>query len=229
MVTDNGPQFISSEFESFLVQNGIDHLLTPPYHPKSNGQAENFVKTFKTALRRAKGKDSRKSLQDFLMRYRITPHISTGKAPCELLNQRHYRTVLDLVKPSAKPSRSPHICHLNSRSFAIHQKVWIKHPRRKQHWIKGVIQGRVGSVIFEVLDENFKVRRVHADHLKNRVTSDASEGLLFPVSRSPPVERTASPTEFPTPASPGGSPRNMEHIPRYPQRRRMAPERFQSS
>ena len=37
LVSDNGPQFTSSEFESFLRTNGVMHIKTSPYHPASNG------------------------------------------------------------------------------------------------------------------------------------------------------------------------------------------------
>ena len=33
---ENGPQFISEEFDWFLKQNGIKHILIAPYHPSSN-------------------------------------------------------------------------------------------------------------------------------------------------------------------------------------------------
>jgi len=47
VVTDNGPQFRSAEFKSFLDQNGVHLSHTAPYHPATNGAAENFVQTFK--------------------------------------------------------------------------------------------------------------------------------------------------------------------------------------
>lgn len=33
VVTDNGPQFIAHEFETFMKQNGIKHIPVAPYHP----------------------------------------------------------------------------------------------------------------------------------------------------------------------------------------------------
>ena len=40
IVSDNGPQFISSEFQQFCKMNGIRHILVAAYHPKSSGLAE---------------------------------------------------------------------------------------------------------------------------------------------------------------------------------------------
>lgn len=48
IVTKNGPQFISAEFLKF---NGIKQMLTPPYHPALNGQAEQAVQIVKNALK----------------------------------------------------------------------------------------------------------------------------------------------------------------------------------
>ena len=82
LVTDNGPPFTSSEFNSFMDQCGILHKLTPPYHPSSNGLAESMVKTLKSYLNKEnKTSDMEKSLADFLMSYRNTPHTSTGHSP----------------------------------------------------------------------------------------------------------------------------------------------------
>ena len=43
-VSDNGPQLVSNEFESFLKKNGISHITIAYYKAPSNGQAEAMIK-----------------------------------------------------------------------------------------------------------------------------------------------------------------------------------------
>ena len=43
MVSDNGPQFISSEFQQFCPNNGVMHRTSAAYKPSTNGQAEQEV------------------------------------------------------------------------------------------------------------------------------------------------------------------------------------------
>ena len=37
---DNGPQFVSDEFEKFLTTNCIEHRKTTPLWPQANGEVE---------------------------------------------------------------------------------------------------------------------------------------------------------------------------------------------
>ena len=50
---DNGPQFSSVEFATFLARNGVKHIRSSPYHPSTNGLAEYFVRTLKQATKRS--------------------------------------------------------------------------------------------------------------------------------------------------------------------------------
>lgn len=53
VVSDNGPQFRSEEFRQFMESNAIRHITTSPFHPRTNGQAERFVQSFKKAIKSA--------------------------------------------------------------------------------------------------------------------------------------------------------------------------------
>ena len=52
IVTDNGTEFTSNEFQEFTTRNGIRHTKTAPYHPASNGLAERECKPLKKDLKR---------------------------------------------------------------------------------------------------------------------------------------------------------------------------------
>ena len=89
LVSDNGPPFTSSEFCGFMKSNGITHRRVPPYHPSSNGLAENFVKSVKQALQKSSNPLSVESkIAKFLATYRNTPHTTTGRTPVEVLMGR---------------------------------------------------------------------------------------------------------------------------------------------
>ncbi|CAC5397393.1 unnamed protein product [Mytilus coruscus] len=74
IVSDNGLQFVSAEFQTFTKMNGITHIKSAPYHPATNGLAERFVQTSKQSLKAMRGENSdiNKKLANFLLAYRNT-------------------------------------------------------------------------------------------------------------------------------------------------------------
>ena len=83
IVTDNGSQFTSQEFQTFCAQFGVVHLTSPVFHLASNGEAERFVQTF------------------VLASYRCSPHPSLNwRTPAEVLQGRQPKNLLCLFSPS---------------------------------------------------------------------------------------------------------------------------------
>ena len=117
--------------------NGIKHTLVAPYHPRSNGQAERFVQTFKQFFK-AEGSDSiKQSLARFLFSYRTTPNSTTGQTPAELFLNRRLRTRLDLMRPDLgrkvfdkqSDQKARHDKVSREREFALGEQVLVQNFR----------------------------------------------------------------------------------------------------
>ncbi|KAK8918768.1 hypothetical protein KSP39_PZI021391 [Platanthera zijinensis] len=87
IVTDNGPQFASTEFTSFCEQLGIDLRFASVHHPRSNGQVEAANKIIVNLLKK-KVENLRGSwveqLPSVLWALRTTPNTATGETPFKL-------------------------------------------------------------------------------------------------------------------------------------------------
>ena len=94
LVSDNGPQFVATDFQEFTRTNGIKHSHSSPYHLATNGEAERFVRTFKKAMKASQreGLTFTHRLQNILLAYRTTAHATTGVPPYNLLMGRFLRT-----------------------------------------------------------------------------------------------------------------------------------------
>ena len=99
IVSDNGPAFKAEKFQNFLARLNVNYVSSPPYHPASNGAAENAVKTFKEKFKLLRKEMSRHdALFTYLYSYRSTPHYTTGCSPVELQIGRRLRTRLSSIE-----------------------------------------------------------------------------------------------------------------------------------
>jgi len=101
IVSENGSQFVSQEYESFLKTNGIQHLKSTPYHPATNGLAQMMVQTFKNAMKTTQNSSSlQKNLDYLFMAYRNSSHATTHRSPAQLfLGGGSLRNPMYLLKP----------------------------------------------------------------------------------------------------------------------------------
>ncbi|KAI8506116.1 hypothetical protein Bbelb_164690 [Branchiostoma belcheri] len=94
--TDNGPQFVSTEFTEYLREQGIEHRRTTPLWPQANGEVERQNRTLLKSIKiaRIEGKDWRQEIQKFLKAYRSTPQVTTGETPYKLMFGREMKSKL---------------------------------------------------------------------------------------------------------------------------------------
>ena len=175
LVSDNGPQFTSEEFASFLKGNGIKHIRSEPYHPSSNGVAGRFVQTFKRAMTTNEG--ARLTFQQQLMNffsYRITPHATTNVAPSTLFLKRHVWTRFDLLHPEVEEmvafkQAQEKWCrdqHSQGRALFVGQQVMVRNFLQGLLWIPGTIVECKGPLSYLVQISGGRIWHCHIDHLR---------------------------------------------------------------
>ena len=101
LISDNGPQYASSEFKDFAREWGFTHQTSSPHFPQSNGLAESSVKTVKGLLKKS---------DDFykgLLAYRATP-LNNLPSPAEMLMGRKLRTTLPMHPAALKVNNQDH-------------------------------------------------------------------------------------------------------------------------
>lgn len=55
LISDNGPNYASSEFAQFTKEWDFEHITTSPHHKQANGKAESAVKVCKSIIKKATG------------------------------------------------------------------------------------------------------------------------------------------------------------------------------
>ncbi|XP_055585498.1 uncharacterized protein K02A2.6-like [Uranotaenia lowii] len=197
IVSDNGTQFTSFEFQTFCQQSGIEHIRTAPFHPQSNGLAERFVDSLKRSLKkiRSGGETLEDALRTFLTVYRSTP-TEDGQSPAQRMMGRPMRTVSSLLLPP-KPTRVRPSSVMNRQTETFNQKhgaiskqfkpgdtVYAQvHHKNSWSWKAGVVIERIGNVNYNVqLQESQRLIRSHANQLRTRLSEEVESKTESPLS-----------------------------------------------
>ena len=92
LISDNGSQFLSSEFHKFTNNRDFEHRTSSPGNSKTNGKGESPVETAKNLLR--KGLSARTDPYIAIIDYRDTPTQAMESSPAQCLMNRGTRTIL---------------------------------------------------------------------------------------------------------------------------------------
>lgn len=174
IVSDNGPPFTSDELKIFMRHNGIQHIFSAPYHPASNGAAENAVKICKRVIIKSikMGLNTEVALQRYLLMYRNTEHSTTGESPAALLLGRCVRTRLDRLKPSREQrvqkaqERQERAAGGGHRALRPGDAVWYRAYSGPTKWLDGIIEQAIGQTDYNIKSRDGAVVHRHIDQIK---------------------------------------------------------------
>jgi hypothetical protein len=158
LVCDNGTHFTERKLKDWLKSIGVIQLFTAPRHPCSNGLAERFVQTLKTAIKFSEIKsfsELDRYVDNFLMQYRNAEHCTTGNTPACLFKGRNLRT-----------------------SAALDTTEVMFYRGNESRPANGVIIQRIGNRMVDIIDEDDgTVHRRHVDqiHISKPVSTSSSE------------------------------------------------------
>lgn len=96
IVTDNGTQFTSAAFPSFLRSRTISHSKTSVYYPAA---IERFHRALRSSIQSAiqESQSWKDTVTNWLQIFRATPHATTATSPYELMYGRKMRTKLNIL------------------------------------------------------------------------------------------------------------------------------------
>lgn len=184
MIADNVP-FASLEFKQFSSEWDFKITTTSPYFSQSNGLSEKAVGIVKDMLKKCK--ETKQSLEMYLLNYRNSPVSNLEFSPSQLLNSRHVRSKIPLREEMLRPHVVPDTIHENmlqkqkeqkmyydktalkkEEVFKEGDKVWVQDAIRKT-WDEGVILKKLEEPrSYNVKIKEKGIKRRNQIHIKRR-------------------------------------------------------------
>ena len=100
LISDNGPCYVSEAFTKIMQEYNVNHIISSPHYPQSNGLAEKFVQIVKNLFHEAKEEGA--DLFKALMIYRNTLLSSNLQSPMQMLQSRTVRSQLPMSNAARK-------------------------------------------------------------------------------------------------------------------------------
>ena len=82
LISDNGPCYASKVFKGLMTEYYVNHIMSSPHYPQSNGLAKKYVQIVKNLFH--KPKEEGQDLYKCLITYRNTPLSNTLQSPMQV-------------------------------------------------------------------------------------------------------------------------------------------------
>ncbi|XP_052285339.1 uncharacterized protein K02A2.6-like [Dreissena polymorpha] len=173
IISDGGPQYSSAEFKEFAKSWQIQHHITSPNHPNSNGKAEAGVKIAKRMM--LKCLETRSDPYEALLELRNTPRADTGLSPQEMMFSRQARTRIptfektQVVNVKRQKRKKQIKKSYDRRAKPLPQivkgdNVYFEH--RNIHWKPGQVRDRLSERNYLVVGTDNTTYNRNRDHMR---------------------------------------------------------------
>ena len=190
VVTDNGPQLVSDEFQKFSTDWEFAHITSSPYHSSSNGKAESAVKIVKKLIRKTQkdGTNIHKAILD----WRNTPTVGMNSSPAQRLMSRRTQTLLPTSERLLQPEVVPDVHDKITQKRQQAKKLYDKHAKplpqleigepvyvkplpqtNNKTWKEGVCTEKLSQRSYKVAVDGKTVRR-NRIHLKEKIQDNTT-------------------------------------------------------
>ena len=171
LISDNGTNFVANSSKAFLQKCGVRHILSPPYHPQSNGDIERFNRTLGSAVKACSdgsGADPEwdARLWEMTLAYNNSKHASTLLSPVLVSRGARLRQILDLdpeeegVRPDVHAARLAETLEHNFVLVSENLKASMlrnERPESKESMEQKLV---VGSLVWVLISTESGVKKL---------------------------------------------------------------------
>jgi hypothetical protein len=186
ILSDNGPEFISSQFGEVLGAMGIIHQFTTPFCPTSNGAIERVNRTIQGFLRSLTDKPGSwdQHLPQAIITYNNTLHVELNLSPSSfLLNRSHNCNSVPLLNVP-KLQEFWKTGHSKFSPFKVGQLVLMKIPSKGNLTVNKLSKKYKGPLIVNKVNSN-NVTYVLSDPSSTNTSIRAHHTDLYPFKTIP--------------------------------------------
>ena len=167
LLSDNGPEFIGSEFKGVLQEFNIEGCHSSPYHAPGNGACERMNRTIIQMLKVFDDRKWDENISNVVINYNNMKHSETNTSPslCILTQQHDMKLKFPVDKEILQTWK---LGHPNFCSYKVNQKV-LKKVRRVGNLVRNKLEPRY--------EGPYIIKKVQSNGLSYEICKDDDETI----------------------------------------------------